>query len=87
MKTRGLTQLSLAAAAASLFLAAPASMASADEGKTGHCMGVNACKGHGSCKTANNDCKGMNSCKGKGFVVVDEATCEQLGGTFEAAEK
>lgn len=75
------TGLLLAATAAALFSAAPI-VASAGEGK-GHCTGINACKGKSSCKTAQNACKGQNSCKGHGFVVVDHATCDQLGGMFD----
>jgi hypothetical protein len=30
------------------------------------CKGLNACKGHGGCKTSDAGCKGQNSCKGKG---------------------
>ena len=37
------------------------------------CMGINSCKGHGSCKTASNDCKGHNSCKGQGWVSTKSA--------------
>ncbi len=74
------TGLAIATAAAGMFaLAAPLS-ATAAEGDV-HCMGVNACKGHSSCKTANSSCKGQNACKGQGFVATSEETCEQLGGT------
>ena len=71
----------MAAAAASLFATATVQTAVAGEA-AGHCSGVNACKGHGSCKTSANACAGHNACKGTGFVVVDEETCQQLGGTF-----
>jgi hypothetical protein len=73
--------LALAATAASLFAMAPAP-ASAGESTEGKCMGVNACKGHSDCKTAKNECAGHNACKGQGFVMMDEKTCEQLGGDF-----
>jgi hypothetical protein len=45
-------------------------------------MGVNSCKGQGSCKTAKNACKGQNSCKGED--LADAATAEECttkGGT------
>ena len=71
------SSLAIAAAAAAMFALAPVS---ASAGETVHCMGVNACKGHSSCKTANSECKGLNSCKGKGFVAVTKEVCEQLGG-------
>jgi uncharacterized membrane protein len=79
------TRASLAASAAALFLLAgcaeqPAS--STSTAAAGHCMGVNACKGHGSCKSTNNACKSQNACKGKGFVVLDQGVCEQVGGKF-----
>ena len=45
-----------------------------------HCYGVNKCKGHNDCKTADNACKGLGSCKGKGFVAVSEKACDHLGG-------
>lgn len=55
--------------------------AHASEGKV-HCMGVNACKGKGACKTAENACKGHNSCKGKGVTEVkSEKECTDKKGT------
>lgn len=76
VKTR--SSLTLAAAAAAMFALAPIS-ASAGENDV-RCMGVNACKGKSTCKTANSSCKGHNSCKGQGFVMVSEEVCGQLGG-------
>jgi hypothetical protein len=47
-----------------------------------HCMGINACKGQGSCKGAKNACKGQNSCKGEGMVDTASADeCTTKGGT------
>ena len=40
-------------------------------GNTVKCIGGNACKGKGACKTAVNSCKGQNTCKGKGFAYCD----------------
>lgn len=85
-----LTGAALAVGAAAMFALAPAF---ADETTTTtttasvHCAGIgtNACKGQGSCKTADNACKGKNSCKGKG--IVDKATaeeCTKAGGTVVA---
>jgi len=79
--TKRFTGLALAATAATLFATAPMT-ASAGENSEGKCMGVNACKGQSDCKTANNACEGKNACKGKGFVMMDEETCEQIGGDF-----
>ena len=57
-KTTTLSGLSLAVAAAALFLGAPiANAGETGTAKTGHCVGANACKGHGACKSAAKDCK------------------------------
>lgn len=46
------------------------------------CMGANACKGQGACKTAANGCKGQNSCKGTGMVMTStEEECTSKGGS------
>ncbi len=78
----------IAAAAAALLIAgtavsAPVQMAA--EGAKGHCVGANACKGQGACKTANNACKGQNACKGKGFLAMTKEECAAKieGATFE----
>jgi len=75
---RKVTGFALASAAAGLFAIAPMS-ATADEAKV-QCMGVNSCKGHSACKTANSSCKGLNSCKGQGFLELTEAECTDKGG-------
>ncbi len=79
----------IASAAASLIMAG-ALTARADEGKKGgdmaNCAGVNACKGQGSCATAENSCAGKNGCKGKGVMEMSAADCAKKGGKV-AAEK
>ena len=45
-----------------------------------HCSGVNVCKGHNDCKTAENACAGKASCKGHGFVMSSEKVCSDIGG-------
>jgi hypothetical protein len=45
------------------------------------CMGVNECKGHGACKTANNACAGQNGCKGQGMTEMTPADCSGKNGT------
>jgi len=78
----------LAAAAAALLLSAAVAAPSyaADEAK-GHCVGANACKGHGACKSASNACKGQNSCKGTGFLDMTKADCAKIeGAKFEPAK-
>jgi hypothetical protein len=79
----------LAAAAATLLLAgaAIAPVTFAEEAK-GHCMGANACKGQGGCKTASNACKGQNGCKGHGFKEMTKAECDMVkGAKFEMPSK
>ncbi len=79
-KTVGVT---LATAAAALFISGAAMTAAptaalADGVK---CVGINACKGQGACKTAKNDCKGHNACKGQGWVSAASAKeCMDKGG-------
>ncbi len=45
-----------------------------------HCTGVNVCKGHNDCKTADHACKGQGSCKGTGFVAIPAKACTDIGG-------
>ncbi len=49
-----------------------------------HCYGVNVCKGHNDCGTANNSCAGHASCKGTGFVSTTAKSCGDIGGTVGA---
>ena len=78
MNTGKATGIALAAAAAAMFAGAP--MTAMADSATVNCMGVNACKGNSSCKTANSACKGQNSCKGTGFVQMSAEACKQIGG-------
>jgi len=77
----------LAAAAALVFIIAPATVSANTEKQAVKCFSVNSCKGKSSCKTAKNACKGHNSCKGKGFVMISKDSCEQIGGKVEKMEK
>ena len=81
-KTSGLM---LATAAAALFTAgvvAPTPAAAIDASV--HCVGLNACKGQGSCKQASHACKGQNACKGQGWVSAEtKGACLVGGGTVE----
>src|SRR5205814_8805380 len=78
----------IASAAASLIMAG-ALTARADEGKKGgdavKCAGVNACKGRGSCATAENSWAGKNGGKGKGAGERSVGDCGKKGG--RVAEK
>ena len=49
-----------------------------------HCYGVNTCKGHNDCKTADNACAGHGSCKGAGFVATSAKACGDIGGNTGA---
>jgi len=49
-----------------------------------HCYGVNICKGHNDCKTADNACGGHASCKGTGFVNTTAKSCADIGGKVGA---
>jgi hypothetical protein len=60
--------------------AAPANAASGTSDLV-HCYGVNVCKGHNDCKTADNACGGHASCKGTGFVAMPSKSCADVGGT------
>jgi len=66
-------------AAGMLGAAAPSFADGSSEAKV-HCYGVNKCKGHNDCKTAENACKGHAKCKGHGFVAVSAKACDHLGG-------
>jgi len=79
MNSRPLSAVALAAAVAVMFSTVAASPARADEAKV-KCQGVNSCKGHSACKSANNACKGQNSCKGKGFMLMTQAECDAAKG-------
>ncbi len=91
MKNPVRTGTIIALAAGSLFAAAcskssdsKSTMPAAGGEKTAavHCVGINSCKGQGSCKSAKNACKGQNSCKGEGMMDTASADeCTTKGGT------
>ncbi len=79
--------LVIATAAAAVFAMAPVSSATAGSHQKASsasdnvkCYGMNKCKGHSACKTAENACKGQNKCKGHGFVKVSQTACDDIGG-------
>ncbi len=76
------TGAALAIAAASLVGCAGygTSDKTASAAKDVHCYGVNKCKGHNDCKTADNACKGHASCKGHGFISMSASACDHVGG-------
>jgi uncharacterized membrane protein len=75
------------ASALGSLLASGIAYAAEKEGKTAEktvkCVGVNDCKGKGSCKSAKNDCKGENACKGQSFTELTEKECRDKGGKVE----
>ena len=78
----------VAAAVVGLFTSAAPMVASAKAGGKVHCSGVNACKGKGGCKGADNACKGQNGCKGKGWTQAkSEKACTSKHGTVVAEAK
>jgi uncharacterized membrane protein len=72
--------LALAIAAASMMGTATVNAAPSETANV-HCYGVNICKGHNDCKTAENACKGQAKCKGHGFVAMSAEACDHIGGT------
>ena len=63
-----------------LVMAGTATTASAAEGDTVHCYGVNKCKGTGTCGGKGHSCAGENSCKGQGYLNLDKETCLKIEG-------
>jgi hypothetical protein len=85
MKLTSKSGATLAAAAATLFLAGTvvSTTSTPADAAQGKCMGANACKGQSACKSASNACKGMNACKTNGFTMASsEAACKAKGGAF-----
>ena len=85
MTTKSAKGALIAAAVAGLFTTAAPLIASAKDAGKVHCAGVNACKGKGGCKGADNSCKGQNGCKGKGWMDMSEKKCTDKGGTVMPA--
>ena len=84
MKLASKSGAAVAAAAAALLLSGAASITTASAADSQvKCYGVNSCKGHSACKTANSSCKGQNACKGQGFVLESSADCTAKGGKLE----
>ncbi|MDJ0927729.1 MAG: hypothetical protein QNJ73_08770 [Gammaproteobacteria bacterium] len=86
--TRDFGGAALAAAAAALFATTPLQLSAHEDAEEhakleGKCIGGNACKGQGACRTANNQCAGENACKGQGFSMATKSDCEEQGGEFE----
>src|SRR4051812_9163176 len=82
MKVTSKSGATIAAAAATLFLAGATMTTVAHAADEGKCVGVNACKGQSACKSASNACKGLNACKGQGFSAMTKDQCASAKGKF-----
>ena len=83
MKLNSKSGATLAAAAATLFLAgAVVSTVSTPASAAGKCMAGNACKGQSACKGSANSCKGQNACKGQGFSAMTKEKCDAAKGKY-----
>ena len=80
MKQISKSGVAIAAAALSLALTGMAFTAAPAMADTVKCSGVNACKGQGACKGANNSCAGQAACKGQGWINTSSANCSKWGG-------
>ena len=82
MKMTSKSGATLAAAAATLFLAGATMSSPTYAAGEGKCVGANACKGQSACKGGANACKGQNACKGTGFSMASEKQCAAIGAKF-----
>ena len=83
MKLNSKSGATLAAAAATLFLAGSvATVSTSANAAAVKCVGTNACKGQSACKGGANACKGQNACKGTGFSMASEKACGAMGAKF-----
>jgi uncharacterized membrane protein len=81
MKTLAISGAVLATAALGLAIAGTTLSAPASAAGEIKCSGINSCKGHSECNTANSACKGQNSCKGQGWLPTASADeCTTKGG-------
>src|SRR5947199_4504067 len=84
MKLNSKSGATLAAAAATLFLAGSvvSTVSTPANAAQGKCMAGNACKGQSACKGGANACKGQNACKGTGFSMASEKACGAMGAKY-----
>ena len=81
MKMTSKSGATIAAAAATLFLAGATLSTVTHAAGEGKCVGANACKGQSACKGGASSCKGQNACKGQGFTeAADAKDCTAKGG-------
>ena len=72
----------IAAAAATLFLAGATMSSPTYAAGEGKCVGANACKGQSACKGGANAFKGQNACKGQGFSAMTKEKCDAAKGKY-----
>jgi hypothetical protein len=84
MKLSSKSGATIAAAAATLFLAGATMSTVAYAAGEGKCIGANACKGQSACKGGQSPAKGANACKGQGFAAMTKEKCAAAKGTFKA---
>ena len=85
MKLNSKSGATLAAAAATLFLAGSvvSTVSTPANAAQGKCMAGNACKGQSACKGAANSCKGHERLQGPGLLDgFREAQCAAMGAKF-----
>ena len=84
MKLNSKSGATLAAAAATLFLAGSvvSTVSTPANAAQGKCMAGNACKGQSACKGSANSCKGQNACKGQGFSAMTKEKCDAAKGKY-----
>src|SRR5207247_11264653 len=84
MKLNSKSGATLAAAAATLFLAGSvvSTVSTPANAAQGKCMAGNACKGQSACKGSANACKGQNACKGPGFSPNPKEACDAAGAKY-----
>jgi hypothetical protein len=85
MNVKTKTGATIAAAAATLFLAGVSVSTVAHAADEGHCIGANACKGQSACKGGKSPGPGANACKGQGFAAMTKAECAAAKGKFKAS--
>lgn len=86
-KSNKIAGMSLAAAAALVFSAAPLVAANAADTAKVKCEGANGCKGQSACHGATNGCAGQNSCKGKGYLLLSKADCDAAMAKMKSEKK
>jgi hypothetical protein len=81
MKTFAISGAVLATAALGLAIAGTTLAVPASAAGSVKCAGINSCKGHSECQTANSSCNGLNACKGQGWLSTKtKADCIAKGG-------